>query len=322
MTLAGGAAALAPLLAQDLAETVSGDMRYRPLGRTGERVSLIGLGGFHLGDIDKEEDAIRLVRRAVDAGVTFMDNCWDYHNGVSELRMGKALEGVRDKVFLMTKIDGRTRPAAARQIDESLRRLKTDRLDLLQIHEVIRLEDPDRIFAEGGAIEAVEAAKKAGKTRFIGFTGHKDPVVHLRMLETAAAHGVRFDTVQMPLNVMDAHFRSFGAQVLPVLLKEGVAPLAMKSLGSGMLLGSGVASAVECLHYTMSLPVSTVITGIDSPDILQQALDAVKSFKRLTAEEVAALLKKSADAAQHGKYELFKTAARFDGTARHPEWME
>jgi len=322
LSAAGGTAALLPLLGQDTGETVSGDMRYRRLGRTGERVSIIGVGGYHLGDVDQEADAIKIVRAAVDAGVTFMDNCWDYHHGVSELRMGKALEGIRDKVFLMTKIDGRSRQNAARQIDESLQRLKTDRLDLLQVHEMIRLEDPDRIFAEGGAMEAVDAAKKAGKCRFIGFTGHKDPFIHLRTLEAAAAKGFRFDAVQMPINVMDAQFRSFGAQVLPLLLKDGIAPLAMKSMGSGALLASGQLSAVDCLHYAMTLPVSTVITGIDSMDILRQALDAVKSFKPLGANEIASLLRKTADAARNGRYELFKTATRHDSTAKNPEWIE
>lgn len=322
-TLAGGgAAALLPLLGQDLQETVRGDMRYRPLGRTGERISLLGLGGYHLGAVEKEDDAVRIVRAAVDAGVTFMDNCWDYHHGVSELRMGKALEGLRDKVFLMTKIDGRSRAVAEKQIDESLQRLRTDHVDLLQLHEVIRLEDPDRAFAKDGAIEALEAAKKAGKARHLGFTGHKDPMVHLRMLETADAHGFRFDAVQMPLNVMDAHFRSFGGKVLPVLREKGIAPLAMKSIGSGTLLASRTVTAVECLHYAMSLPVSTVITGIDSMDILKQALDAVRSFRPLGADEVAALLRRTADAAKTGEYELFKTDTRHDSTAKHPEWIE
>src|SRR4051794_1103030 len=197
-------------------ETLRGEMRYRPLGRTGEEVSLIGLGGHHIGRQKEEKDSIAIIRAAIDAGINFMDNCWDYHDGGSEVRMGKALkDGYRKKVFLMTKIDGRTKKAAAEQIDQCLQRLQTDVIDLLQHHEVIRLEDPDRIFAEGGAQEAVLAAKKAGKVRFIGFTGHKDPLVHLRMLEVAAKHEFRFDAVQMPLNVMDAHFRSFGKQILP-----------------------------------------------------------------------------------------------------------
>jgi predicted aldo/keto reductase-like oxidoreductase len=251
-----------------------------------------------------------------------MDNSWDYHGGASEERMGKALQdGYRRKVFLMTKIDGRTKREAARQIDESLRRLRTDHLDLLQHHEVIRLEDPDRIFAPGGAQEAVLAAQRAGKARHIGFTGHKDPVVHLRMLEAAARHGFRFDTVQMPLNVMDAHFRSFGQQVLPVLVRDGIGVLGMKSMGSGVILRRRAATPVECLHYAMSLPVSVVITGIDSMDILKQALEAVKTFRPLTAEQAEALLQKTARAAAEGQCELFKTDTRFDSPAHHPEWL-
>jgi predicted aldo/keto reductase-like oxidoreductase len=298
-----------------------GDMLYRTLGRTGEQVSLIGLGGYHLGK-PGEEEAIRIVRSAVDRGVTFMDNCWDYNGGASEIRMGKALrDGYRDKVFLMTKIDGRTREAAARQIDESLRRLQTDHLDLLQYHEVIRLEDPDRIFANGGAHEAMAEAQKAGKVRHVGFTGHKDPYVHLRMLDAARAHAVRFDAVQMPLNVMDAHFRSFQHQVLPVLLKEQIGPLAMKSMGDRFILQSGAVTPIECLHYTMSLPVSVVITGIDRMEILDQAMEAISTFEPMTPEQTAALLARTSTPAAAGAYELFKTSARFDGTAQNPDWL-
>jgi aryl-alcohol dehydrogenase-like predicted oxidoreductase len=296
-------------------------MRYRKLGRTGAEVSLIGVGGAHLGK-PSEAEAIQIIRDAVDAGVNFMDNSWDYNNGVSEERMGKALrDGYRDKVFLMTKIDGRTKESAAKQLDESLRRLQTDRLDLLQLHEIIRMEDADRIFAPGGALEAVVAAQKAGKTRFLGFTGHKDPLVHLRTLEVAAKHHFRFDTVQMPLNVMDAHFRSFADKVLPLLVKEGIGVLGMKSMGSGILLKSKAATPIECLHYAMTLPTSTVITGIDSLDILKQALEAVKTFKPLTADQVAALLKRTAAPAENGEFELFKTTSHFDSTAKHPEWL-
>ena len=299
-----------------------GDMLYRALGRTGEQVSLIGLGGFHLGQSDDEAESMRIIRRAIDQGVTFMDNSWDYNGGASEIRMGNALrDGYRDKVFLMTKIDGRTREAAARQLDESLRRLQTDHIDLLQHHEVIRLEDPDRIFAAGGAHEALRDAQKAGKVRFVGFTGHKDPAVHLRMLEIAKRHGVRFDAVQMPLNVMDAHFRSFGHQVLPVLLEEGIAPLGMKSMGDVFILKSGVVTPLECLHYTMTLPVSVVITGIDRMEILDQAIEAVKTFAPMTAAQVTALLARTATPAADGAYELFKTTNLFDSTARNPAWL-
>jgi predicted aldo/keto reductase-like oxidoreductase len=300
-----------------------GEMLYRPLGRTGELVSLVGLGGAHIGRIKDEAESLDLIRRAIDSGITFMDNSWDYSNGVSETRMGKALQGgYREKVFLMTKFDGRDKPTAARQIEESLRRLRTDRLDLLQFHEVIRLEDPDRFFAEGGALEAVREAQQAGKTRFIGFTGHKDPIVHLRMLEVAARHGFRFDTVQMPLNVMDAHFRSFTHQVLPVLMREQVGVLGMKSMGDQLILSSKVVSPIECLQYAMTLPTSVVITGIDSRPILDQAIEAVRSFAPLTASQMSGLLARTRSAAQEGAYERFKTSSKFDSTAKHPEWIE
>ncbi len=303
-------------------ETRKGDMIYRLLGSTGESVSLIGMGGFHLGKPESDEAAVRLVRSAIDHGITFMDNAWDYNEGTSELRAGKALrDGYRDKVFQMTKIDGRTKKAAARQIEESLARLQTDHLDLLQHHEIIRMEDADQIFKEGGAMEAALEAKKAGKVRFIGFTGHKDPFIHLRMLQVAKEHDFHFDTVQMPLNVMDAHFRSFGSQVLPVLLQEKIAPLAMKTFGDNFILKSKTVEPIEALHYSMSLPVSVVITGIDKPEILEQALKAVKTYKPLDRDAVAALLEKTRDAAKGGDYELYKTSLHFDATALHPEWL-
>lgn len=316
-TVADPSAPFAPL-----PTTRKGDMLYRKLGNTGESVSILGVGGSHIGEIPDENESIAIVRRAVDNGITFMDNCWDYHDGASEIRMGKALEGgYRDKVFLMTKIDGRDKQTAARQIEESLRRLKTDRIDLMQHHEIIRLEDPDRIFALGGAMEAVLDARKAGKVRYIGFTGHKDPLVHLRMLEVAAQHGFRFDAVQMPLNVMDAHFRSFQHQVLPVLVREGIGVLGMKSMGNRFILDSGVVTPAQCLHYAMSLPTSTVITGIDSQAVLDQALQVVRSFKPLDAAQMDALLARTRQVAASGRHELFKTTDHFDGTARHPEWL-
>src|SRR5205085_9013189 len=299
-----------------------GDMLYRKLGRTGVEVSVVGLGGHHIGRPADEQEAIKIIRTAIDRGVTFLDNCWDYHDGASEVRMGKALrDGYRKKVFLMTKIDGRTKESAAKQIDESLERLQTDHLDLLQFHEIIRMEDPDRIFAPGGALEAVLAARDAGKVRFIGFTGHKDPLVHLRMLEVAGKHHFRFDAVQMPLNVMDAHFRSFAHLVVPVLVKEGVGVLGMKSMGGGFILKSKTVTPIECLHYALNLPTSTVIRGIDSLDVLKQDLEAVRTFKPLSLEEVGALLERTANAAANGEYELFKTSAHFDGTAKHPNWL-
>jgi predicted aldo/keto reductase-like oxidoreductase len=304
------------------AEVRTGDMLYRSLGRTGERVSAIGLGGYHIGSQSDEGDSIRIIRAAIDRGITFMDNCWDYHDGGSEERMGKALrDGYREKVFLMTKIDGRTKEAAARQIDDSLRRLQTDHIDLMQHHEIIRLEDPDRVFGEGGSQEAMLAARKAGKIRHIGFTGHKDPLVHLRMLDVADQRGFRFDTVQMPLNLMDAHFRSFGQQVLPRLVKEGIGVLGMKSMGSGILLQSKTVKPTECLQYALSLPTSVVITGIDSLEVLDQALAVVRNFNPLSSAQITALLDRTVQAAATGNYELFKTGNYFDGTARHPEWL-
>jgi aryl-alcohol dehydrogenase-like predicted oxidoreductase len=297
-------------------------MLYRKLGRTGEQVSLIGLGGFHIGEPSDEQEGIGIIRKAIDSGITFMDNSWDYHDGGSEIRMGKALQdGYRDKVFLMTKIDGRTKEAAAKQLDESLKRLRTDRIDLIQHHEIIRLEDPDRVFAEGGAHEALLEARKAGKVRYIGFTGHKDPLVHLRMLEIAGRHHARFDAVQMPLNVMDAHFRSFQRQVLPRLIKEEIGVLGMKSMGGKIILESKAATPIECLHYAMNLPTSVVITGIDSLQILDQALEAARTFRPMTTTQVNALLQRTAKAASEGRYEKFKTTPTFDATARYPEWL-
>jgi predicted aldo/keto reductase-like oxidoreductase len=304
-------------------EPANQGMLYRTLGRTGESVSAIGLGGFHLGNPKlTEEESIRLIRAAIDGGITFMDNSWDYNEGQSEIRMGKALkDGYREKVFLMTKLDGRTKQEAARQLDESLRRLQTDHLDLIQHHEIIRFEDPDRVFAQGGAQEAVLEAKKAGKVRFIGFTGHKDPHIHLYMLEVAGKHNFRFDTVQMPLNVMDAHFRSFGQMVLPKLVEQQVGVLGMKSMGDQIILKSGVVQPQECLRYALSLPTSVVITGIDSRKILEQALAVARNFKPLTEQETAAILSRTKKVAENGRFELFKTSAHFDSTAHHPEWL-
>ncbi len=283
---------------------------------------MLGLGGFHIGGQRDPAESIRIIRAAIDAGITFMDNSWDYHGGESELRMGRALrDGYRDRVFLMTKFDGRTRQAASRQIDESIKRLQTDHLDLVQFHENIRLEDPDRFFAPGGAVEAVTAARDAGKTRFVGFTGHKDPFVHLRMLEMARELGFRFDTVQMPLNVMDAHFRSFGRHVLPTLVREQIGVLAMKPMGSGEILKSRIVSPIECLQYALNLPTSVVITGIDSIAVLEQALDAARTFKPFSEDQLTALLERTAEAAGHGRFEPFKTTDHFDSTAHNPQWL-
>ncbi len=302
--------------------TKEGDMLYRKLGKTGEKISLLGLGGYHFAG-GQEADSTRLLRKAVDNGVTFMDNCWDYRNGVSEERMGAALkDGYRKKVFLMTKLDGRTKAAAASQIDESLKRLQTDVIDLMQIHENIRMTDAEKCFAKGGAIEALVEAKKAGKIRYIGFTGHKDPEIHLNMLDVAKKNDFAFDSVQMPLNLMDAHFRSFARDVVPRLVKEGVGVLAMKTLGSAAILRSGAGvSAEDCLHYAMNLPTSTVIVGIDSDEHLNAALAAVKSFKPLDQATLAGLLAKTRTLAAAGQFETFKTTNGFDGTTRNPAWM-
>jgi len=300
------------------------DMQYRTLGSTGEKVSAIGLGGWHLSLPHVDESlANRLVRTAIDRGINFMDNCWDYGNGVSEERMGTALrDGYRDKVFLMTKIDGRSKKEAARQLDESLRRLRTDHIDLVQHHEVVRFEDPHRIMDErDGAQTALLEAKQAGKLRYIGFTGHKDPEVHLHMLDVATAYGQRFDAVQMPLNVMDAHYRSFEKLVLPKLVEENIAVLGMKPLANGLILKSKTASAVECLRYALSLPASVVITGLDSMPILEQAFDVIRTFQPMSEVEIQGLLARTVKAASHGEFELFKTSSAFDATAQHPNWL-
>ena len=301
------------------AETASVPMRV--LGRSGEKVSIVGVGGYHLG-APNEQEAIRIVRTALDNGVNFLDNCWDYNGGQSEIRMGKALrDGYRQKAFLMTKIDGRTKQSASQQLEESLRRLQTDHIDLLQFHEVIRDEDPDRIFAKNGGMEAVLEAKKAGKVRYIGFTGHKSPDIHLKMLNTAFAHDFTFDAVQMPLNVMDAHFNSFEKKVLPVLVEHKIGVLGMKPMGDKIILKSKTATPVECLHYAMNLPTSVVITGCDSIDILHQALEAARSFKPMSSSEVAQLLAKTDTAAKNGEFERYKISHDFDGTYQNPQWL-
>lgn len=311
-----------PELGSAPAEIRKGNMLYRTLGRTGERVSAFGLGGHHIGLVKEEQDSVKLVRSSIDRGITFMDNCWDYHNGKSEEWMGKALrDGYREKVFLMTKIDGRTRQSATSQIDESLKRLQTDHIDLMQIHENLRMEDADRCFAEGGAIEALEEAKKAGKVRYIGFTGHKDPVVHNRMLDIAAEHKFHFDSCQMPLNVLDATFRSFAQHVVPRLLKEGIAVLGMKPMANGAIVQNKIATPKECLTYALTLPTSAVITGIDSMDVLEQDLEIMRDFKPLDGGQMRELLTRTMKSARTGNYEKFKTGTVYDGTASHPEWL-
>lgn len=302
------------------AETATVPMRT--LGRSGEKVSIVGLGGYHIGMQSDEQESVRIIRTALDSGINFLDNCWDYNNGQSEVRMGKALrDGYRQKAFLMTKIDGQTKQAAAQQLEESLKRLQTDHIDLLQFHEVIRDTDPDRIFGKGGGMEAVLDAKKQGKVRYIGFTGHKSPDIHLKMLNTAFAHNFMFDAVQMPLNVMDAHFDSFEKKVLPVLVEHKIGVLGMKPMGDKQILNSKTATPIECLHYAMNLPTSVVITGCDSIDILHQALEAARTFKPMSSGEVASLLARTDSAAKNGEFERYKISHDFDGTFHNPQWL-
>lgn len=301
----------------------NGEMPRRTLGRTGVEVSLIGLGGWHLGFKSMEDElAVRIIRTAIDNGIDFMDNCWDYNEGASEIRMGNALrDGYRERAFLMTKIDGRTKQEAAKQLDESLKRLQTDHIDLVQHHEILRYEDPHRIFGENGANAALIEARDAGKISFIGFTGHKDPRIHLYMLEVAQENGFQFDTVQMPLNVMDAHYRSFEKMVLPELVKANIGVLAMKTMANGNILKSKTVTPIECLQYAMNLPASVVITGCESMENLEQAITAARTFKPLSEDQVKTLLAKTEKPAARGEYELFKTTSIYDGTATHPEWL-
>lgn len=300
-----------------------GDMPYRVLGRTGERVSAIGLGGWHLSLSQVDEAlSIRLVREAIDRGINFLDNSWDYNDGASEVRMGRALKnGYRQRAFLMTKIDGRSKAEAVRQLDESLRRLGTDCIDLVQHHEVLRFEDPHRIFDEEGANAALVEARQAGKLRYIGFTGHKDPRIHLHTLAVADEAGFTFDTVQMPLNVMDAHYRSFERLVVPELVKRNTGVLGMKSMANGVILKTGTVTAIECLHYALSLPTSVVITGIDSVERLDQAFEAARTHRPMDDAQRSALLAKTAKAAARGEFEPFKTTSIFDATASNPAWL-
>jgi predicted aldo/keto reductase-like oxidoreductase len=297
-------------------------MQYRILGHTGEKVSIVGLGGYHMAVPKNPGDSIRIVRTAIDGGITFMDNCWDYHDGESERRMGMALrDGYRDQVFLMSKIDSHSKAGAAKQIEECLQRLQTDRIDLMQFHEVIRMDDPEKIFAKGGSFEAAIEAKQAGKIRYLGYTGHKSPDIHLHMLEVSLAHGFTPDTVQMPLNVMDAHYNSFGNKVLPELVKHNIGVLGMKPMGAGFILRSGVVTPLECLHYAMNLPTSVVITGCESVANVEQAINAATTFKPMTPEQVAAILAKTAPHGSVGRFEGYKNTLVFDGTTANPGWL-
>jgi len=290
----------------------SAQIPLRPLGRTGEHVSIIGLGGFHLGTLASPDEAVRLLHEAVDSGITFLDNAWEYNDHRSEEWMGKALRGRRDKVFLMTKVctHGRDKQEAMRQLEESLNRLGTDYLDLWQIHEVIYENDPDLHFAPGGVVEALDEAKKQGKVRFVGFTGHKSPEIHLKML----GHNYPFDAVQMPLNCFDATYHSFERQVLPELERRGIAALGMKSIGgNGQPILHGVVTAEEALRYAMSLPVSSIISGIDSFDVLRQNLAIARGFQPMSPEEMEALRQRCKPFAADGRLELFKTTKKYDG---------
>jgi predicted aldo/keto reductase-like oxidoreductase len=289
----------------------TGGMPYRTLGHTGEKVSLLGIGGYHIGrPYVTEAVAIQIVRTALDAGVNFLDNCCSYNKGVSEERMGQALrDGYRAKAFLMTKLDGKDAKTAGAQLDQSLQRLGTDHLDLVQMHDIRAMDQPAQVFGPGGAVEALVAAKKAGKVRYIGFTGHKKPDIHLKMLETADRSGFLFDTVQMPLNVMDAHYDSFGHKVLPELAKKNIGVLGMKSLGDKFVLHSKTVTALECLNFTMNLPVSVCITGCDSMEILEQGLNVARNFRPLSTAEVEAILAKTEPVAADGKFEPYKTTS-------------
>jgi uncharacterized protein len=314
-----GAAAHSPL---PVVATVNGIGR-RKLGRADAEVSIIGIGGYHLGLASvTEQEAIRIIRRGLDEGINFLDNCWDYNDGVSEVRMGKALEGgYRQKAFLMTKIDGRTGVAARQQLEQSFSRLKTDHIDLVQIHEVIRMADPEQAFQPGNVIDVLKEARKAGKIRFIGFTGHKSPEMHLNMIAIADKHGFTFDTVQMPVNALDEHYDSFGQKVIPVAQKHGMAILGMKSFSNGLILKTNTVTAVEALHYAMSVPVTMTITGCDSMKILDQALGVARNFKPMDLQQKLAVLEKTAPASTDGKFEAYKSSNIYDGTTHNPQWL-
>ncbi len=293
-------------------QTSSGQVPRRPFGKTGQQVSILGVGGFHLGSAKDQQTVNAMVGKAVDAGVNFFDNAWEYHEGEAEERLGIALQGKRDKVILMTKVctHGRDKKVAMEQLEQSLRRLKTDHLDVWQIHEVVYYNDPDLIFRPDGAIEALEQAKKDGKVRWVGFTGHKDPAIHLKML----SHDFPFDTIQMPLNCFDARFRSFQQHVLPDANRRGMAVLGMKSLGgSGELVTHGGVTPEEGLRYAMSLPVATTISGMDSELILDQNLAIASSFTPMSAGERKALEDRCRALSADGRLERFKTTTMYDG---------
>jgi len=305
-----GAALTPQLISPATAAEAQTPMPTRPLGRSGEKVSLLGLGGFHIG-ISRlsDEESVRLIREAIDHGVTFMDNAWEYHDGRSETRLGQALQGRRDKVFVMTKHHGRDKQTALNHLEDSLRRLRTDHVDLWMFHECVYDQDPDRIFARGGGIEAAELAKQQGKARYIGFTGHKWPRIHLKML----AYGYPWDAVLMPLNILDGSFRSFEQWVLPVLVKRGIAALAMKTRASGQILRANIATPEECWRYVSALPVTTIVSGMDSLDVLRKNLLLAKTLSPMNDQEKQAILNRTREVALSGKLEPFKTTSAFDG---------
>jgi aryl-alcohol dehydrogenase-like predicted oxidoreductase len=288
-----------------------GSIPKRPFGRHDSEISALGLGGHHLGDAEDQQTAAQIVHEAIDGGVTFFDNCWEYHRGKSEIWMGNALKGRRDKVFLMTKVctHGRDAALAMQMLEQSLRRLQTDHLDLWQIHGVTFDNDPEMFIRPNGAAEALRKAKEQGKVRFVGFTGHKDPSIHLKMLQTEFP----FDSVQMPLNAFDANFLSFENQVLPELHRRGIAPLGMKPLnGHGEAIDKGEVTAEEALRYAMSLPVATTITGMETLQVLRQNLKIAQNFKPMAESEMAALRNRTKPSAADGRFELYKVSLKFD----------
>jgi predicted aldo/keto reductase-like oxidoreductase len=328
------AGVLVPLLDKNATAVAAGEIPYRPLGRTGEKVSLLGLGGAHFGMMMPDEEyAVRFIRTAIGDGVNFVETSWDYDWGLSEYRIGKALrDGYRQKVFLATKIDGRTKPYAEWQLDDSLHRLRTETIDLVQFHEVVHMTDPDKIFGPNGAIETLLAAKKAGKIRYIGFTSHGGPDVILKMVDVGSKYGFTFDTAMVTLNVMDPHFRNVAGEVIPVLQRLGIGILAFKSMGAGGFVGKkdyieakdydlkpiDVAPA-DCLHYVMSLPVSVVISGMSTMEILKENLKITREFRQMSEAQITQLLAKTAEAGRSGQYEWWKTPKGLEWTRDHPE---
>ena len=288
-----------------------GSIPLRDFGKSGVKISALGMGGHHLGEARDEDAAVEIIHRAVEGGITFFDCCWEYNRGKSEDWLGKGLKGLRDRIFLMTKVctHGRDAALAMQMLEQSLRRLQTDHLDLWQVHGVGFANDPELFIRPNGAAEALARAKTDGKVRFVGFTGHKDPDVHLAMLNT----GFPFDSVQMPLNPFDANFRSFEQKVLPVLNQKGIAPLGMKPIGGhGEPVQKGVFSAQELLRYAMSLPVATTISGVSEIAILEQNLKVAQGFTPLSESEMQALRLRAKPYAGDGHFELYKISLKFD----------